>query len=149
MTGTVRESRAFRAALVNGLLVFVSLLTLMLVAYFASFGRSWPPSAAIDVVKFGLVFATLAVIAAWRTWVHALRFLADGSIGWQGVAEAAACGLAVQLPYLVPSFLTLEPIAPRAVIVVAGIAAAVGCVVGLLLRATALAILKPTQSTAG
>jgi hypothetical protein len=149
VTGLASETRAFRAALVNGLLVFVLPLTLLLVAYVNAFHRPWPPEVIVEGVKFGLVFATLAAIAAWRTWVHATRYLARRSRGWQGVAEATACGLMVAVPNLAPAVLALDPAAPRVVIFYGGLAAVVGCLVGVLLRATALAVLKPLQPPGG
>src|SRR5438552_3762895 len=138
MTGSAREPRAFRVALMNGFLVCVVPLMVLLGGYFNAFGWSWPPGVTIYVVKFGLVFVTLAVIAGWRTWVHAMRFLTRQSSGWHGVAEAAACGFAVSILYLAPAVLALDPVAPRAVIAYGGLAAVVGCLVGVLLRVMAL-----------
>jgi hypothetical protein len=143
MTGLASETRAFRAALINGVLVFVVPLTLLVFAYVNAFRRSWPPEVIVEALTYGLVFAALAAIAAWRTWVHAMRYLARRSRGWQGVAEATACGLIVAVPNLAPAFLALDPAAPRIMISYGGPAAVVGCLVGVLLRATALAVVKP------
>jgi hypothetical protein len=64
----------------------------------------WTPVIPIAVTAFqlGLVMLPFALLAAWRTWVHAKRWLEFGTSGWEGVGEAAACGLATLLVMLLP-----------------------------------------------
>ena len=65
-----------------------------------------------------------------------------------GVAEAGACGLILALLYLAPGIVTRPAEAPQYVIAYGGAALLLGVVVGLLLRTTAILVLKLFKSAA-
>lgn len=152
MARAIGEQRARRAALLNGLLVFGVPTALNLLVFAAASRQPWPdamtgaqPSLTrviTEAVQFEVVFAALAVVAAWRTHVHALRYQIGDSRGWMGVAEAAACGFAVAVLYLAPGILTRPSEAPAYVIFYGGVATALGAIVGLVLLAGALVVLR-------
>jgi hypothetical protein len=84
----------------------------------------------------------LAVVAGWRTWVHARRYRAGIGTGWQGVGEGALMGLMVALIVLAPG-ISLHPLqAPPNIMFYGGGAAIIGAAVGLGLRACALLVLR-------
>jgi hypothetical protein len=109
----------------------------------------WTPSTSIatTALQFGLVMLPFAALALWRTWVHAKRWRDVGTRGWQGVAEAAACGLATLLIFLLPGMLTHSIQMLPYLVSGGGLAALMGLLVGLLLRTTALIVLKVRQPT--
>ncbi len=79
---------------------------------------------------------------AWRTFVHAKRWVEFRDRTWWGVLEAGACGFAGTLLVLLPGIL-MHPLQAPPYIVAYGIPTiAIGFVVGLILRQTALAVLK-------
>jgi hypothetical protein len=99
----------------------------------------------LDVAK---VMFPFAILAAWRTWVHAGRWRDRGDQGWQGVAEAGACGLGIALLVLLPGIIT-RPMDAAPYVVAYGAAALVaGLTLGLLLRAAALVVLRLSGSGA-
>jgi len=151
------------AALVNGL--FVWLLPAGISALFTIGGSlgigasdtnttvyadGWNPLDPImaTALRFGIVTLPFAVVAAWRTWVHAKRRRVLGTSGWQGVAEAGACGPAAILIVLIPLMLSrpthVAQVAPF-VLAYAVLAALCGLLIGLLLRVSALIVLKLTE----
>ncbi|HEX5006658.1 MAG TPA: hypothetical protein VFV70_06065 [Hyphomonadaceae bacterium] len=68
-----------------------------------------PVKAAITAVLFALLVSTpLAVIAFWRTWVHARRFLSGETSGWRGLLEAGALGFALTLPFVLPGVIARQ-----------------------------------------
>ena len=83
-----------------------------------------------------------ALIAGWRTLVHARRRAAGTDRSWVGVLEAGACGFVCALLILAPGIVRTPTHAPPYLVVYGGIALVVGLIVGLALRATALVILK-------
>jgi hypothetical protein len=87
------------------------------------------------------VFLPLALVAAWRTWVHARRYVAEEAAGWQGVAEAGAVGFSIALLILSPGILTRPTEAPPYIIAYGGIALLVGLALGVILRTTAILVL--------
>ena len=133
MIRTAAQRRASRAALVNGAVVFLPPFAFMLLALVSSSTESRPVAVTtgrivVECVEFGLILIPLAALASWRTWVHAMRWQAGRGRGWQGVAEAAACGLLVAVMNLAASVL--------------------GCIVGLILHSTAAVVLRSSKSTA-
>jgi hypothetical protein len=148
------------AAVVNGLIVLVLPFAVAAVGSSMGFGRMensvtvHPPGwsgllAAIQgLIAVGMVLLPFAVLAAWRTWVHARRWRDRGDRGWQGVAEAGACGVGAALLVLLPGIVTRPMDAAPYVTVYGGAALVVGLVVGLLLRMAALVVLKLTNSAA-
>jgi len=153
MIRTVTQRRASRAALVNGAVVFLPPFAFMLLVLLSSSAESRPVEVStgrivVEFVEFGLVLVALAVLASWRTWVHAMRWQAGRGRGWQGVVEAAACGVLVAVMYLAPGILTRPADAPPYVIFYGGAASALGCIVGLILRSTAALVLGLSQSAA-
>jgi hypothetical protein len=111
----------------------------------------WTPVIAIaeTALQFGLVTLPFALLAAWRTWVHAKRWLECGTSGWEGVGEAAACGLATLLVMLLPGILEHPIQALPYIVAYGGLASILGLLVGLLLRATAVTVLKLAKASEG
>jgi hypothetical protein len=150
------------AALLNGLIVW--LLPTTISALFAigrglGIGASdtaitvhppgWSPLDPImgTALQFGFVMLPFAALAAWRTWVHARRWRERGGSGWQGVGEAGACGLATLLVVLAPRILShLNQVTPT-IFGYGGLATLMGLLIGLLLRTSAVIVLKLTEPT--
>jgi len=148
------------AALVNGLIVWLlptGLSALFTIGGWLGIGASdtnttvhadgWTPLDPIiaTALQFGVVTLPFAVVAAWRTWVHAKRRRHLGTSGWQGVAEAGACGLVTLLVLLTPGILSRPTQAAPFVIVYGVFAVVLGLLIGLLLCASALIVLKLTE----
>jgi hypothetical protein len=146
------------AAVVNGVLVFAVPAGFMVLALVSASGRTWPDEmaahrptngqVALESAQFGLIFAVLAALAAWRTWVHALRYQSGTSHVWQGVGEAAAVGFVGAVLYLARGIVTQPSDAPPYVIVYGSAAAILGALVGFVLRLSATIVLKLSKSVA-
>lgn len=136
------------AALVNAVIVY--LLPLALAGAIAIFASDYsnggtrvvgvdPDRAAVwsgrlQVLRgyfFGL--APFAMVAAWRTFVHARRWLEKGSRGSQGILEGAACGFAGAVLVLLPGIVTKPAQAPPYLLVYGGLAAVLGLAAGTVL----------------
>lgn len=159
MTSSTSNRRARTAAVVNGLLVFGVPAGLTVLALVRAGDRSWPDEITahrptmgrglFEAFQFGLVYAALGAVTAWRTWVHALRHEAGTSRGWQGVGEAAAVGFAVAVLYLGQGIVMRPREAPPYVIVYGSVAAILGAIVGVVLRIIATMVLRLSKSAAG
>jgi hypothetical protein len=139
------------AAVLNGVLC-LSLPFLFLTARHYLIGNSSNSSVTVsardpsvsDMTRFLrlaqpiLVLLPFAMLAAWRTWVHAKQWGQGRGAGWRGVAEAGACGLAVALANMAPGILARPAEAPPYILVYGGFATVLGLLVGLILRAAAL-----------
>ena len=164
MAVDVATRRANKAALTN-LAVIMAMPMLLAIVGWSLTGRMRNGGVTVysngdpgigDAIATGLlaaVFCTpVAAFVAWRTHVHALRRLTDGTSGWQGVAEAAGIGFGFMLLTLLPNFLIyLLLTVPPPVTVYAGIGAVflyssiaglIGALLGLVLRLTALVALR-------
>jgi hypothetical protein len=146
----------YAAALTNFLLVVAVAVGLSMAS--SSSGvhvYSDPTKAAIiDVLLPAMFAAPLALLAFWRTWVHAQRFQTRYTTGWQGVLEAAAMGFVLTLPAVLPGVVVRQfnpgewgqPQAFFLGLAYVGIygllGAGVGLALGLLLRLSALAALR-------
>ena len=136
------------AALVNAVIVY--LLPLALVGAVALFASDYsngstrvvgvdPDRAAVRLQRIQIIgayimgIAPFAMAAAWRTFVHARKWLECGSRGAQGILEGAACGFAGAVLVLLPGIVTQPTQAPPYVLVYGGLAAVIGLAVGLLL----------------
>jgi hypothetical protein len=86
-------------------------------------------------------FVPLALIAGWRTRVHARRYRDGRGTGWQGVVEAGLLAFMVALLVLSRGIATRPIDALPYVIMYGGAAALLGLVFGLVLRTTARAVL--------
>jgi hypothetical protein len=113
-------------------------------------------SALRPIVKAGGLIvpsAPLAVFAAWRTWEHAKRFRRGQGRGWQGVAEAGAVGGFLPLVVLLFAFVRLPASVPARAIAAVGAWTVVGLALGLLLRLSAMLVLRliapPVDRTGG
>ncbi len=107
----------------------------------------WSPvTEAVSFAAFVLVYASLmlplALIAAGVTWIYARRRIESGDAGWMGVAWAGACGLGIAFLVLLPGTLRRPFEAPPYLIVYGGGALILGLIVGLILRTTALIVLR-------
>ena len=154
------SSTAVLVVALNALLVLASPSILMAVAMLASVdsntsvtvrpaGASRVQPVVRSIIEMGTWMLPFAAIAAWRTWVHAQRWRARRGSGWQGVAEAGACGLAAALFYLAPGIVTRPRDAAPYVITYGGAATVVGLLFGLVLRTTAVLILRLRTATTG
>jgi len=122
-------------------------------------GSSWPVHPADwspwrDVIGFfagsAVVMSPFALLAAWRTWVHASRWRsASPGRRLQGVVEAGACGLGVAVLVLLRPSIERPTQAPPYLIVYGGLGFVVGVGVGLLLLVTAALVLTLTGRSAG
>jgi len=120
-------------------------------------GYSWPVHPAnwspwLDAIQFfvgsAVFMSPFALLAAWRTWVHATRWrTGNPRRSLRGVAEAGACGLGVALLVLLPGIIGRPRQAPPYVIVYGGLGVVVGIAVGLVLLVTAALVLKLTDRT--
>ena len=88
------------------------------------------------------LFVPLALIAAWRTRVHARRYLKGEGTGWQGVVEAGAVGFGIAVLVLSRGILTRPAEASPYIVAYGGIALIVGLAVGFVLRMAAVLVLK-------
>ena len=111
------------------------------------YGDVWTPLNPIMATarQFAFVMLPFAAVAAWRTWVHAKRRLALGTSGWRGVGEAGACGLVSVLVVTMPGILTHPAQAVPYVLALGAYAVLCGLLIGLLLRMSALIVLKLTE----
>ena len=152
------DRQARLAAVVNGCVILAVPGAFVLMSVVADWNRPGPSEIAsfrpstsrlvIEALQFLLVFAALAGIAAWRTRVHAVRYVAGQASGWQGVGEAAGCALMVAVLYLAPGIVTRPREAPPYVIFYGGVAMVFGAIVGLVLRAIAIIVLRYSRSAA-
>lgn len=157
----MREHAPLVAAVVNGALVLLlpawlvgltSVLRATLPAHYTSGAvharATSTVEAAIQASLIGLlVTMPLAALAAWRTWVHARRWL-DQRRSSSGVVEAAALGGLFVAGMLGAAALGAAArgagwigVIP-AIVVYAAIGALVGLIVGLILQLTAVAVLR-------
>ena len=97
---------------------------------------------ALGFIALLLPFIALAGIVAWRTQIHARRYLRGDGAGWRGVLEGGAAGLASSLVVLLPAVIRSPLRAIPYLVVYGGGATIAGLVAGLLLRATALLALQ-------
>jgi hypothetical protein len=119
------------AALLNGLVVLFGGPFM-----YVGLSSGLPFRAALMAVA---VVSPFALVAAWRTWVHARRRLLTGHGGWSGVLEAGALGFATGAVYLMPSLANPAALAPVLIYMV--VATVLGLLVGLLLRMVAVGLL--------
>jgi hypothetical protein len=96
----------------------------------------------VMVAQAALVLLPFAALALWRTWVYAKRWTERQDNGWQAVAEAAGAGLLAAIAYLAPGILSRPTDAPAYVFVYGAAALILGAIVGLILRTTALLVLR-------
>jgi hypothetical protein len=93
--------------------------------------------------QIALVLLPFAMLAGWRTWHHAMAMRDQRGRGWLGVGEAGACGLIVALGVLAPGILVNGALAGAPYVAVYGTAALIlGLLAGLILRTTALIVLR-------
>jgi len=95
-----------------------------------------------DLAAYLVAIVPVALLAGWRTWVHASRYRDGKGTGWQGVVEAGGLGLTLALVVLARGIVTRPAEAPPYVIFYGGVALVLGLVIGFILRATALTILR-------
>jgi hypothetical protein len=145
------------AAVVNAVIVYLLPLALMgAIALFASDYSNGgtrvvgvdPDRAAVRLRRVQFIgayimgLAPFAMAAAWRTFVHARRWLERGSRGGQGILEAAACGFAGAVLVLLPGVVTQPTQAPPYLLAYGGLAAVVGLAVGVVLWIAATLTLR-------
>jgi len=94
------------------------------------------------IVAYFAGVAPFAMAAAWRTFVHATRWLDTGAPGGRGILEAALCGFAGTVVVFLPGILTRPLQAPPYVLAYGGLTAAIGLVLGLVLWTTATITLR-------
>ena len=148
----MRERSVTVAAAVNGLIMLILPLAVMLVGASLGLGVSndsppaRPASHVVDVISFLIQMGTpllpLSIFVGWRTSVYARRRRARQDGCWRAVLEAGGCGLVLALLVLAPGIVTRPMEAPPYVITYGGAALLLGLSLGLLLRTTALLVLK-------
>ena len=140
-------------AVVNGLLVLLVPLLLLALGPFLFDGDSntsvtvRAPGASVlrPFLNLGWeasVLLPFAILAGWRTNVHARQWLEGRGAGWRGVIEAVATAAGIALFVLAPGIVTRPADAPPYVMVYGGAASIMGLLVGLTLRTTALLLLR-------
>lgn len=127
-----KARRALIAAAVNGVVVLVG-------GPLAYLGLSsgLPASAGCRAMN---VVAPFALVAAWRTWVHARRRLAGEGPGWKGVAEAGGLGLVTGAFYLLPAL--RNPSALPVVTAYLLVATVLGLAIGAVLAVVSITVLR-------
>lgn len=144
------------AALVNAVLVFVlpvaTVMILMAVKPGAGTGATAvgvdPDRAAALARKLRMMAGYLAFMspfamaAAWRTFVHARRWLDGTATGTRGILEGALCGFAGAVLVLLPGIATKPLQAPPFVIAYGGLSAIIGLAIGTILWLCATVTLK-------
>ena len=142
------------AAIVNGLLVLLLPPLLSVIARYVFEGhsntsvtvRASDASAMMDALRgfmgVEVFLLPFAIFAGWRTAVHARRWLECRSSGWQGVGESGATAACLALLVLTPGIVRRPTEAPPYVLFYGGAALAAGLIVGLVLRTTALLVLR-------
>jgi hypothetical protein len=88
-----------------------------------------------------LVVLPFALMAAWRTWVHAATWRAGLGSGAQGILEAGVTALVPMLLMLVPGIVTFPLDAPPYVVAYGGLALVAGLAVGMVLWVVARVVL--------
>lgn len=106
----------------------------------------WDASRMLPVLAGGVgALMPCAAIAAWRTFVHAKRYLVRRDRWWQGIAEAAGLGTAIPILVLGRA-VVMDPLqAPPAVAAYAMIGLAIGSAFGLVLTVVAVSVLHWTR----
>ena len=136
------------AAAVNGLLVVLGPpallgITGMLVTdtnvHPAGYSRMAAALAMMSAMVVGL--SPLGMLAAWRTFAHAIRRRDRHESGWLGVLAAGACGFAIAAMVLAHGIVTRPREAPPYLLFYGGGALVFGLLAGVLLRTTALIVL--------
>jgi hypothetical protein len=82
------------------------------------------------IVGYIMGIAPFAMAAAWRTFVHARRWLEKGSRGVLGIIEGGVCGFAGAVVVLLPGIVTKPAQASGYVLAYGGLAAVLGLAVG-------------------
>jgi len=125
----------------NGLIVLAApfLLLALRVADVDAF-RTWSV-----VIRIGSaapwVIVPFALLAGWRTFVHAQRYRQGHGRGWLGVLEAGVTALGVVSLFVVPLALNEPGEAVLIVVVYGSIVLSMGLLAGMVLRLTALLVL--------
>ena len=153
--GVMTDRAAKLAALVNGLVMALLPLAYMVVVgslvsessngstTVRPSGAPGPASAAVSLwLQMWKILLPLSIIAGWRTFVYARRWSAREDRTWRAVFESGVCGFLYMMLVLARGIATQPMNAPPYVIVYGGIAFLVGLVVGLVLRTTALLVLR-------
>jgi hypothetical protein len=146
------ESRRLASvtALVNGVVFALMPLIAMLVAGELAPSNIVRPQDAAPVwlvtvwtwLQMWTAILPLSLIAGWRTFVHARRWLLARQHTWRGVLEAVICGFLCAMPILAPGIVTQPTKAPPYILVYGGLGAIIGLIVGLVLRTAALSTLS-------
>jgi hypothetical protein len=94
------------------------------------------------VAAYVAALSPFAMAAAWRTFVHARRWLQFRDRTWLGVLEGGACGLAGTLIVMLPGILRNPLLAWLFVLLYGLYTVPIGLAIGFILRFTALGTLK-------
>jgi hypothetical protein len=142
---------AIIVALINALVVYLMPLALVgAIALFANdFGNGSTHVVGVDpdrarvwstriqlIAAYLMGLAPFAMVAAWRTFVYARRFLERGSNGLLGILEGGLCGLAGAVLVLIPASMMKPTQAPPYLLAYGGVAAILGIGFGLVLWVT-------------
>jgi hypothetical protein len=155
---TTEDSTARRhpedvAAVVNALIVLFLPIALLSVGMFAfpSTSEAVRPEESfyastarhlLDIVSVLVPLVPFAMLAGWRTWVHARRYRDGHGSGWQGVIEGGMAGLVGALLVLVRGMATRPQAAAPYIVTYGGGSLLLGLAFGLVLRTAAVLVLK-------
>jgi hypothetical protein len=107
-----------------------------------------PPDAPViartlrDLGQMAVALLPFAVLAGWRTRVHAIEWCQDGDTGWRGVLEGGAAGFLIAFLVLLQPTLLRPMDAPPYIIAYGGAAMILGLLIAFFLRITALLVLR-------
>jgi len=97
----------------------------------------------MHAAQYVTTFAPPAMAAAWRTFVHATRWLETGASGWTGILEAGFCGFGGIVLLLLPMLLMHASLEGVPYVLAYGILAfVVGLGFGVVLWTTATLVLR-------
>ena len=143
--------RLASVALLNGLLVLVGSTWLLAWLPYADFREASGVTVRAEAATINeaaiarqtaLLVMPFALLAGWRTWVHARKWLEGRGAGWRGVLESGACAVAVALFVLAPGIVTRPAEAPPYLLVYGGGALLLGLLVGVCLWISAVLCLS-------
>lgn len=88
------------------------------------------------------VTSPLAIVAAWRTWVHARKMRTLGVSGSRGILEAAAVGFVIPMIPLAPGIFGHPADALPYIVFYGGVGIIIGLLVGTILWGSATVVVQ-------
>ncbi len=147
--GASRRQPEFKAAVFNGgLILLVPVIWSVYLVYTDTAVHPSPPtllSSAVAVLPALFFLAPVAILVAWRTYVHARAYRLTSTL-WRGPVESTAIGGGIALMIMIPATAGAWAREPFYLVIVynafyVGATAVVGLVLGLILAATAVLVI--------